>query len=141
MRRLVSAVKRTTMRTGWTLGIFLAAACLLSAGQTHAGSGRPLLPAGERNLYKPPSYCPANHTCFTEAEWLQWDGKRAVALASAETSYPSGPTVSEKIKFAFSVPKRLCGGRFYTRARWRYAGDSNYTTSFLLSPACVWSGA
>jgi hypothetical protein len=64
-----------------------------------------------------------------------------VALATGETSYPPGPTVTEDIRFSFSAPKHICGGFFYTRARWRYEGDSDYTMSFLLPPVCIWTGA
>ncbi len=137
----MSIAKRTPMRTRWMLGLVLVAACLLPAGNASGKTGRPYLPENERSLYKPQSYCPANQTCFSNAEWLLWGGKRAVALATGETSYPPGPTITEVIRFSFSAPKHVCGGFFYTRARWRYAGDRDYTMSFLLPPVCIWSGA
>jgi len=129
------------MRAGRAFGVILVAACLLLVGNASGKTQRPRLPENERSLYKPPSYCPANQTCFSNAEWILWGGKRAVALATGETSYPPGPTVTERIRFIFSAPKHVCGDFFYTRAKWRYTGDSDYTMSFLLSPVCIWSGA
>jgi hypothetical protein len=101
----------------------------------------PHLFASERNLYEPPSYCPSNHTCFSNAEWLAWGPTSAVASATGETSYPAGPQLSEEIRFTFYRPQHICRGYYYTRARWRYAGEREYTKSFLLPPACIWSGA
>jgi hypothetical protein len=101
----------------------------------------PHLIGNERSLFEPPEYCPSNHTCFSNAEWRLWGRKRAVAIAIGETSYPPNSPVSEEIKFIFNVPKHVCGGYYYTRARWRYAGDGEFTMSFLLPPTCIWTGA
>lgn len=137
----MSAARCTPVRVWSALGVFLVATCLLLVGSASGKTGKPHLLGNERSLYKPPSYCPANHTCFSNADWLLWGRKRAVALATGETSYPPGPTVTEEIRFSFRAPKHICGGFFYTRARWRYEGDADYTMSFLLPPVCIWSGA
>jgi hypothetical protein len=136
----MSVARHTPVRRWSVVGIVLVATLLLACDGS-AKAGKPQLPKDERSLYKPPGYCPANHTCFSNAEWLLWGRKRAVALATGETSYPPGPTATEEIRFNFNAPKHICGGYFYTRARWRYAGDRDYTMSFLLPPACIWSGA
>ncbi len=135
------AARRAPARA-WTWKVFaiVLATSLLLAGNA---SGKPHLLGSPRNLslYKPPSYCPANHTCLTDAEWLLWERNRAVALATGETSYPLGPEVTEKIRFIFWAPKHVCGGYFFTRVRWRYSGEHDYTMSRLLPPVCIWSGA
>lgn len=92
-------------------------------------------------IYKPRAYCPANHTCFSKAHWLRWTPKHAVARATGQTSYPGGPMITERIAFRFSAPRHVCGGWFFTHAKWRYRGDPRYTEAFMLTPACIWTGA
>lgn len=105
-------------------------------------AGKPYLIANERNLFEPPEYCPSNHTCFSEAQWRLWGPRRAVAIATGETSYPpDNVPVTERIKFLFNVPKHICGGYYYTRARWRYAGEARSTIASLVAPVCIWTGA
>lgn len=94
------------------------------------------------NKYKPSAYCPANHTCFSGARWSSWGMKRAVATATARNSYPGGEQRTERIRFTFSQPRRLCGGRYYTRVRFRFSGDTASTSAtFSSAAACGWTGA
>jgi hypothetical protein len=101
----------------------------------------PRLLGGAHGVRKPRSYCPANHTCFKQARWSAWSTKRAVARATARTQYPGGPAVSGRITFRFSSPRHVCGGWYFTRARWRYRADEQYTEASVMAPACFWTGA
>ena len=64
-------------------------ALAVATGAATASSGRPLLLAGTHTpAYKPASFCPANHSCFTRARWTRWG---ATARATAH-----GTTVSRR---------------------------------------------
>ena len=98
---------------------------------------------GGGGTYKPRSYCPANHTCFKRATWTWWGSRTAKARADAHTVYPGAePGVSGRITFTFDRPRNICGGRYFTRARWRYTSSEPYTEATVVAGgACYWSGA
>lgn len=124
-------------------------ALAVATGAATASSGRPLLLAGTHTpAYKPASFCPANHSCFTRARWTRW-GATARATAHGTTEYPDGPTHSGQAVVILSAPRHVCGHFLYTRAKWRYPklnfpsggqwiSDSMYTTSGLCGG---WPGA
>jgi hypothetical protein len=71
-----------------------------------------------RGGYKPRSFCPSNHTCFSNAHWSRW-GQTAVANATA-TFYnnSTGTEDSYQTTVTFSHIQSMCGGRRYTQAAW-----------------------
>ncbi len=120
----------------------LGIAALFSTVTTASGAKPALIQGGGHGLYQPDSFCPANHTCFSDAEWVRW-GSTAVAWANGSTVYPGAPEYSQRVKVTFWRIRKMCGGRRYTRARWRYDGDSGFTRSTLMPLAgCgIWTGA
>lgn len=103
----------------------------------HCGAPEPraLIQDLEGGLYKPKSFCPSNHTCFSHAHWLTW-GTTAVAEAMAMGGGPGGPVLTYQTKITFSKIQSLCGGRRYTQATW-----SRGATTFIRVGGCgTWSG-
>lgn len=105
-------------------------------------AGPALIQSGGRGLFEPASFCPSNHSCFSNAEWVRW-GSTAVAWADGVTRYPDAAEYSQRAKVTLWRPRGMCGGRRYTRARWQYEGDSAVTRStFLPLAGCgYWTGA
>lgn len=58
---------RRTLRTAARLAFVVAAGLLLGATTAAARSSTPLLQNGSAGQFKPRTFCPANHSCFTSA--------------------------------------------------------------------------
>ena len=85
--------------------------------------------------YRPLTFCPSNHTCFTDAHWTSW-GQVAVAHAVAHYSPPGGTPTTYAATVTLSEIRTMCGGTRYTRATWSQ-GD----TTFMPVGTCgSWSG-
>jgi hypothetical protein len=93
-------------------------------------------------VYKPRHFCPANHTCFRNVQWHKW-GTSASATAEGHTQYPAGRPFSGKASVVLYRVRHMCGGARYTRARWRYRGDSTETRTLYVKEGsvCFWTGA
>jgi hypothetical protein len=101
----------------------------------------PRLLKSDHGLYRPHSYCPSNHTCFSRARWLRWTQTAAVARATGRTYYPGAAMFTERVRLRFDRPEHVCGGWYFTHVKWRYSGDRNATEASLLTPVCLWTGA
>jgi hypothetical protein len=85
--------------------------------------------------YKPASFCPANHTCFSHTRWKLW-GRTAVGHGTAHFTTPTGASRTFRTKITLSRVRRLCGGLRYTRAVW-----SGGQTFFTQVGSCgIWTG-
>lgn len=111
--------------------------------------------SGHRGLYKPTAFCPANQTCFSDATWMLWTHRRAVALATETLSCPGAEpsecnSPAEKVRVTFTQPRHLCGGARYTRAHWRPELGVNLSETTVFDAGlggvggrdavCIWSG-
>jgi hypothetical protein len=85
--------------------------------------------------YKPASFCPANHTCFSHAHWKRW-GHIAVGRGTAHFETPTGGSRTFRTKITLSRVRKLCGELRYTRAVW-----SGWQTFFIPVGSCgIWTG-
>jgi hypothetical protein len=110
-----------------------------SAAISSAADAALLVGVDGRGVYKPRSYCPANHMCFKRARWLVWGSTRAVARVDAKASYPGAArSLTGRIRVTFTRVRMVCGGKRYTRASWRLAGQTNQTS--LNEIVCSWTG-
>jgi hypothetical protein len=110
-----------------------------------ANASGALIESDGSGLYKPRSFCPSNHTCFSDARWIRWESV-AVAWAYGTTQYPGGPAFRQhqKVEIRLSRVRRICGGERYTRVSWRYPGTAASIRAFFepLTGGCgFWTGA
>lgn len=147
-------MRKQSARTGFfatATAIMLAlgsvgAAALLVPASAQSRRVVPLLEVSNVGRYKPSSFRIANHTGFTHAHWVRW-GSSAVASVTAVTQYPQASTRRYRTRLTLSRVRNMCGGQRYTRASWRYPGDSANTVSSFqpFSPGkglCgYWNGA
>jgi hypothetical protein len=127
------AVRRTTRRVLSLMVLSVVAAGGFAAA---AGAGsRPLVQDLTGGHFKPASFCPANHTCFSHVHWKRWNGI-AVGRGTADFQAPGGAPRTFTTKITLSRVRRLCGGLRYTRAVW-HGGN---TTFIRLGNCGAWTG-
>lgn len=123
--------------------ILSAIAIAMLAAAPAAVGATPRLYSSSGPKYKPASYRGFNHSSFSSMKWSRWNNRKAVARATVKYEYPAAEPGSAEVTVTFSRPKRVCGRRYYTSARWRVPGDAHSTMATLMevSDFCTWSGA
>lgn len=121
--------------------LLLSIVALLMLVPAAVSAASPRLYTSNGAKYKPNSYRGFNHSRFTSLSWSKWNSKRAVARGTVHVQYPGGDPVVEEVRVTFSRARHVCGGWFYTSARWKVPGDTYTTMGTLMSSPCIWTGA
>jgi hypothetical protein len=95
----------------------------------------------DHGLYRFRSYCPANHTCFPGRAGSTGLRRPPSRGRPGEPTIPEPRCPPNGSGSGSTSPSTYAVVWYFTHARWRYAGDHDTTEAFLLTPACIWTGA